>query len=429
MKHFKAFVCLLTMFLVVSPAALASASDRAIWWELESQNLDYYYDATLSKAKRIASPERPKTLILRQGGFPPSGQDEGDPGRSLTADNAKVWIRNPDGEISEVNPSRDGEIGSITLNLPSDLNAGDLTGSYLVGVHLDAGTWDIDSDGRDERVHLYSNCLVRYYKRDGTKGENPDMFFNDPDKITLEIGPFIPEKIFRKRAGRPLPRSIRSGSDIGYVRGTSQSPLKEHKMKVFYKGRPLADAEVLILSKSGWEKTVMTDSEGVLSIIPPKTKLLSSVVDMTAKRRSNGKMPGDTSMMGKMIGKGMEKSQHKGEDRVRHAGQGMTKNAKHRMGKKPERATYESVFRTEDKLLYMVAYKDASAGEYHCATLPISLQTRMMGGNYRSEWRSKSKGFGFWGIMGASLGIVGVTGAIYRKRRRDRETIFKSKKL
>ncbi len=38
---------------------------------------------------------------------------------------------------------------------------------------------------------------------DGAEGKNPDMFFKDPDKIALEIGPFIPEKIFKKERDAP----------------------------------------------------------------------------------------------------------------------------------------------------------------------------------------------------------------------------------
>ena len=427
MKNFKVFFCLLITFSVAVPAAFASEPARVVWWELESNNMDYY-DATLSRAERIAALERPKRLVLRQGMFPPSGHDKGAFGQPFTIDNASVWIRNPDGVVSEVNTSR--ENGSIALELPHDLNTGKLTGRYLVGIHLDVGVMDLDSDGTDERVHLYSNYLVRYYKQDGAEGKNQDRFFLDQDKMALEIGPIISKRIL-KNAGCPVSGAMKIGKKgVGYVRaGRSQTPLREYKMQVIYKGRPLADAEVAILSKSGWKKTVMTDSEGVLSIILPKTRPPSSVSDMTAMMRSNGKKQGDSSTMGKMMGKGMNKSHHNGEDKVGHAGQGMSENAKHKMAEKPDGASYEGLFRMEDKLLYMVAHKDASTGEYHCATLPMSLRTMNMGGSYQSEWRSKAKGFGFWGIIGASLGIAGFTGNIYRKKRRNRETIFKSKKL
>jgi len=44
------------------------------------------------------------------------------------------------------------------------------------------------------------------------------------------------------------------------------------------------------------------------------------------------------------------------------------------------------------------------------------------------KWLSMSSGFASWGILGAGLGVVGVGGGIYHRKRRNRETIFKSKK-
>jgi hypothetical protein len=386
MKYFKVFVFfLLAIFMVAGSSAFASGLARVIWWELESDNWDYY--DTLSKTEKVAYRERPKTLILRQGKSTFSGQDQSAPIQSLRVNNARVWIRNPEGVVSEVNPSRDN--GTIALELPSDLNPGESSGSYLVGTHLDAGVMDIDSDGTDERVHLYSNCLARYYKQGGIKYKNADMFFNDEDKIALEIGPFIPKSIFKK-AGCLCCGVFKSSK--GYVIGVYQTPLTEYKMKIFYKGRPLADAEAVILSESGWKKVVMTDSEGAISITPPKT--LARAAD-----------PGGTGHSHKKphpkIGEGKEKSQHAG--RISH-GSGHTAG---------------------DKLLYVVAYKDPSSGEYHCATLPMTLKLGCL--SYR-EWLSKSRGFAFWGIIGAGLGVVGVTGGVYHRKRRNEETIFKSKK-
>jgi hypothetical protein len=399
MKQFNLFLCLIVLSMVSGPAAFASEPGRAILWELESTNLDYYYDNTISRTDRIAYLEKPRKLILRQEIFPSSGYDEKKNSRSLATGNARVWIRNPDGEISEVTLPWDKKRESVSLNLPSDLNADDVTGNYLVGVHLDAGVLDFDFDGIDEKVHLYSNCLVRYYRKDGTEGKNPDMFFKSPDKVALEIGPYIPEKIFRKSAGCPLPSSIRSGSDMGYVRDVSQSPLKKQQMKVFYKGSPLADAQIFILSKSGWRKTVMTDSEGVISVIPPKTH--ATMMDPAQFRIRNKKISAHRSE----VEEGNKKYRH---DREHKAGN----NGK----------TYRGRYRAEDRLLYMVAYKDPATGEYHCATLPMTL--RMW--SQRGIWLSRAKGFGFWGIIGASLGVVGVTGGVYRKRKRARESILKS---
>jgi hypothetical protein len=146
MRHFKVFVfALLAMFVGAGSAAFASEPAQAIWWEFEAQHTDHA--AALTMAEMIAALEKPKTLILRQGTFPLSGDDKSAPGQSLALDDVSVWSRNPDGVVSEINPSPNN--GTIALELPSDLNPGDLNGRYLVGVHLDAGVMDLDSDGTD----------------------------------------------------------------------------------------------------------------------------------------------------------------------------------------------------------------------------------------------------------------------------------------
>ena len=408
MEHFKVFVfALLAVFMGAGSAAFASHPAQMIWWELEAQHIDHA--AALTMAEMIAAFERPKTLILRQGTFPPSGDDKSAPGQSLALDDASVWIRNPDGVMSEINPSRDN--GTITLNLPSDLNAGELNGRYLVGVHLDAGVMDLDSDGTDEKVHFYSTFLVNYRKKDGIKGENPDVFFKYDDKIALEIGPFFPKSIFKK-AGCPHADAIKGskGSKVGYVSdGGNQSSLKEHKMKVLYKGRPLANADVIILSKTGWKKTLVTDSEGAISITPPKT--LAPIVNAQgiSHFRGHGK---PHSGIGEGTKKDSQGAGHKAGyaegHKVRHANR-ILPGGRHT---------------AVDKLLYVVAYEDPATGEYHCATLPMSLGMFSRDGG----WLSMSSGFASWGIIGAGLGIVGLGGGVYHRKRRNRETIFKSKK-
>ncbi|MCK4467619.1 MAG: hypothetical protein KAU60_04630, partial [Desulfobacterales bacterium] len=381
---------------------------QVIWWELEAQHTDHA--AALSMDEMIAALEKPKTLILRQGMYPLSGDNKSAPGQSLALDDANVWIRNPDGVVSEVKLSPDN--GIFTLSLPSDLNPGELNGRYLVGIHLDAGVMDLDSDGTDERVHFYSKFLANYRKQDGIKGENPDVFFKDDDKIALEIGPSFPKSMFKK-AGCPHADAIKGSkrSKVGFVRdGGNQSPLKEHKMKVFYKGRPLADAEVIILSKSGWKKTVMTDSEGVISITPPKT--IARVAEPGGTGHSHGKHH-------PKIAEGIKKDRHGGKHKAGHAREG---KAGH-----PGAISHGSKRSAGDKLLYMVTYKDQSTGEYHCATLPMTVQMSYRGGSHK--WLSMSSGFASWGIIGAGLGIVGLGGGVYHRKRRNRETIFKSKKL
>lgn len=410
MRHFKIFVfTLLAMFIGAGSAAFASHPVQVIWWELEAQHTDHA--AALTMAEMIAAFEKPKTLILRQGTFPPSGDDKSAPGQSLSLDDASVWIRNPDGVVSAINPSRDN--GTITLNLPSDLNAGELNGRYLVGVHLNAGVMDLDSDGTDEKVHFYSKFLVNYRKKDGIKGENPDVFFKYDDKIALEIGPFFPKSMFKK-AGCPHADAIKGskGSKVGYVSdGCNQSSLKEHQIKVLYKGRPLINANVIILSKTGWKKTLVTDSEGAISITPPKT--LAPIVNPQgiSHFRGHGK---PHSGIGEGTKKDSQSAGHKAGyaegHKVRHTNK-ILPGGRHT---------------AVDKLLYVVAYEDPATGEYHCATLPMTLGMFSRGSG---KWLSMSSGFTSWGIIGAGLGIVGLGGGVYHRKRRNRETIFKSKKL
>jgi hypothetical protein len=47
-----------------------------------------------------------------------------------------------------------------------------------------------------------------------------------------------------------------------------QTALKEHKIRILFKGRPLGDAEVTIFTKSGWEKSLRTNAAGEVAVIP-----------------------------------------------------------------------------------------------------------------------------------------------------------------
>ncbi|OPX40754.1 MAG: hypothetical protein B1H13_05760 [Desulfobacteraceae bacterium 4484_190.3] len=49
----------------------------------------------------------------------------------------------------------------MALDFPSELNPARLNGLYLTAECTDAGSVDIDSDGRNERVH-YRECCIKY---------------------------------------------------------------------------------------------------------------------------------------------------------------------------------------------------------------------------------------------------------------------------
>ena len=236
-------IYILIVLMLVSPVALAAEPCNMIWWDVKSGNAD-----------TMASLEMPQSLTLRCGKFPRVRQDASPHGRSANFDSARTWIRSPDGIISEANLSLEKE--TVILHFPTELNPAKSNGLYLVGIYMDTGVKDIDSDGTDETVHYYAKYLMYHQKDGGIQGDRPDVFFKDPDKIALEIGPLNTSGI----------------REIPFMKAGCQEALKEHKMKVLYKERPLADAEVAVLTEGGWERKEKTDSNGIVSITPVESK-------------------------------------------------------------------------------------------------------------------------------------------------------------
>lgn len=207
-------------------SAIKTVQSEVIWWELGG--------------------ERARTFLLRWGKFPlvGEGRGEGALGSPVLVNNAEVWVRTPAGVLSSA--SLLPEKKAIAFPLHAELR-----GPYLVGVHLDMGVMDFDADGVKERVHFSSNRFIYHRSRGAIIGNKPDVFFRTPDKIALEIGPFIPP-----------------GQRGGMRRAATQRALREHKMQVLYQGLPLANAEVAVLTESGWKKKIKTNYQGIFLIIP-----------------------------------------------------------------------------------------------------------------------------------------------------------------
>ena len=262
MNKQKLLISLLAMAVIVySFSARAADSESMIWWELKSDSRD-----------SLTSPGKPKSLVLYWGKFTVAGHDEDIISRAVKSNRAKAWIRSPDGALSEANLSLEKE--TVVLDFPTKLNLAKFNGLYLVGIHVDAGVKDINLDGTDGTVHYYAKYLIYHQKDDGLKADKPDVFFKDADKIALEIGP----------SDAPCM------GEMPCMKAGCQEALKEHKMKVLYKGGPLADAEVAILTESGWEKRKKTNSNGIFSITPVenKEKENRSLYVVTHKDLSNG---------------------------------------------------------------------------------------------------------------------------------------------
>jgi len=226
------------MCLPAGSAAFAAEPAGALWWELKGPGTH------TNRGQMSVSMEKPKTLLLCRGRFPHREKE-------ICVNDNEVWIRSPDAIISKADLSS-GK-GIIALSFPSRLNPDEISGLYLIGAHMDVRSMDIDLDGTDETVHYYSKYLLYHQDEDGIQGDRQDVFFNDPDKIALEIGPVETQN----EKGETLWR------EAGF-----QEALKKHRLKVLYKGEPLSNANVAIFTESGWGKRAKTNAKGIFTFVP-----------------------------------------------------------------------------------------------------------------------------------------------------------------
>ena len=238
------FLFLLFLILPVFSADFAAAQDGLFWWEGKAMD-----------RPAAVSYKKPARLALCQGMFQCTGQGRNAIGGVVKLNNIKAWIRSPDGAVSKAGLTQEKKI--VALDFPSGLNPARLNGIYLACARMDAGSVDIDSDGRDKRVHYYAKYLICRWDKEAAQGKRPDVFFKDAEKIPLEIGPFDDPG---------------TGEKASCVNAGYQEARKKHRMKVLYNEKPLADVRVAILTESGWEKMVKTDAEGTFSILPVEDK-------------------------------------------------------------------------------------------------------------------------------------------------------------
>ncbi len=256
------FLFLLFLILPVFSAGFAAAQAGLFWWEGKARDRP----AAVSRKK-------PARLALCQGKFQRAGQGGNAIGGAAKLSSVKAWIRSPDGSVSKAGLTQEKK--TVALDFPSGLNPARLDGIYLVCARMDVGSVDIDSDGRDERVHYYAKYLICRWDKEAAQGKRPDVFFKDAEKIPLEIGPFFDPG---------------TGEKASCVNAGCQEARKKHRMKVLYNEKPLADARVAIITESGWEKMVKTDAEGTFSILPveDKEKAERCLYAVTYKEPSTG---------------------------------------------------------------------------------------------------------------------------------------------
>ncbi|MDO9529360.1 MAG: hypothetical protein Q7J27_09385 [Syntrophales bacterium] len=225
----------------------------SVWWELKDADiyaLGYDYDRVdwrernkLRKLRRIAMGEA-KKLALRCGTFPSAQKGKNNLDPSMILNKTEVWVKDPNGGFSQALFTRENDDFIVTIPQSLDLN-----GRYLVSSHIEAGEMEMGFRGEVAKAHLYAKSFVVHSRSDGISGGKQGVFFDAPDKIPLEIGPLIL---------RP---------EVSYA-GTFQTRNHEYEMKVAYRGKPLPNAGVTVMTEGGWQKTLSTDSQGRLLVTP-----------------------------------------------------------------------------------------------------------------------------------------------------------------
>lgn len=223
-----------------SSSALWAKTADTIWWDEESGG------------RHIAASRGQKEgLRLYRGRFPDAERE-----MDLTALQAStaggIWIKAPDGGTSTASLSADNE--SVAWDIPSQSGPSGIAGLYIVGMRLQADDLNPETG---ERVHYYAKYLMDVRNeteaRDETTGQSqaPDVFLNDPERMPLEIGPFYEQDAKVSSLGAGFLESRR-----------------KQKLRILYKGAPLGNAKVSVITDDGWERTETTNPKGIFTILP-----------------------------------------------------------------------------------------------------------------------------------------------------------------
>jgi len=234
------FLIFLLLTLLVPSESFAAARVGLFWWESKAGNKPDAF-----------SRKKPVNLALCRGNFPLARQGKNAVDGTVKLNSVKAWIKSPDGDVSKAALIQEEE--TVALDLPSRLNPAKLNGLYVIGAHVIMESVEIDSDGRNKDTHYYAKYLIYHQNEEGVQAGEQYAFFNDPDKIALEIGPVYTqdekeETLWRERG--------------------CQEALKKYKLKVLYKGKPLADADVTFFAEGGWRKKAKTDANGLFAFVP-----------------------------------------------------------------------------------------------------------------------------------------------------------------
>jgi hypothetical protein len=255
-------VCLFFLILPVFSTSFAAAQTGLFWWECKNR-----------KKPAAVSRRKPVRLALCLSRFPHAGRSKDAIGESVDLNSVTAWIRSPDGTVSKAGLTLEEK--TVTLDFPSELTPARLNGLYLACARMDAGPVDMDSDGKNDRVHYYAKYLICHKDENGIQNKTSDVFFKDAKKIPFEIGPLD---------------TPGTGKKESCIKAGFQKARKKHRIKVLYNEKPLAYADAVVLTESGWEKRVKADAEGTFSItlVEDKKKAERCLYTATYKDPSTG---------------------------------------------------------------------------------------------------------------------------------------------
>jgi len=259
-KTFLQIIALLGTMLFLNVSSVFAGGVPAIYWQLANEDR-YVYRNDMDKMNWLEIRERRELNKTANQEVKTSGLkiygDQLFAGRKwqngeAPAGAVSMFVRDPNGRMSTVSGIKTGE---NAVQLPQDVR---LNGRYLLGALYSPGKADVDGDGREETVYLSAKQMVRHYLNGGVTGKASVVYFDDPERMPLEIAPAI--NTAENRSG-----------------GNTQRPHKDYDMQVRYRGKPLAGARVVVRAMgSGWEKQFVTDSKGLFTIIPPDDRTDSS---------------------------------------------------------------------------------------------------------------------------------------------------------
>ena len=238
----KARLLVLTFLLLVAPSESLAAPQTGLFW-CESSPGDNGDAFPLEKSIN---------LKLCQRAFPDGSQDPDSMGGPVKPNRMTAWIKSPDGAVSKADVIRKKE--TVALNFPRGLHTAKLDGLYAIGAHVVVEGAGIDSNDHHSKVHYYPKYLIiSHQNEECIQTAEPCAFFNDPDRIALEIGPVYTEDDKKGMNWKGL---------------ECQEALREQRLKVLYHGEALANADVTVFTEGGWQRTVTTDGNGEVKVVP-----------------------------------------------------------------------------------------------------------------------------------------------------------------